>query len=75
MPTQDDFREQEQERIMSKPEPKPLPGPAPVCPICKETMVVAEYHGYYDGFSFWNCDCSDETLGEHATMEIKGGYA
>jgi len=31
----------------------------PVCPICKCEMKQQNYNGYYDLFSYWECDCSD----------------
>jgi len=29
----------------------------PICPICKGKMSPVNYKGYYDSFSFWECDC------------------
>jgi transposase-like protein len=31
----------------------------PVCPICKTGMKQQNYRGYYDSFSYWECDCPE----------------
>lgn len=34
----------------------------PVCPICKKTMWVEKFKGYYDTFKHWQCDCHSDDL-------------
>jgi hypothetical protein len=29
----------------------------PICPFCKSKMEPVNYQGYYDTFSFWECNC------------------
>lgn len=29
----------------------------PICPICLAEMKSVNYRGYYDEFSFWECQC------------------
>lgn len=29
----------------------------PVCPFCLSEMKAINYSGYYDSFSFWECNC------------------
>lgn len=43
----------------------------PVCPHCKTTMVASTYKGYYDTFSYWECNC-DTLPGAHV---VKGAFA
>jgi len=43
----------------------------PVCPTCLQAMVRTTYEGYYDGFSYWACQCGDEVTG----IKWRGGYA
>lgn len=31
----------------------------PMCPICKCVMRQRNYKGYYDSFSYWECDCQE----------------
>ena len=31
----------------------------PVCPVCKCEMKQQNYKGYYDSFSYWECDCPE----------------
>jgi hypothetical protein len=30
---------------------------SPVCPVCQCVMKQQNYKGYYDSFSYWECDC------------------
>ena len=46
----------------------------PVCPICGKEMHVTHYIGYYEDFTFWDCECREEDLPK-ATDEIMGSYA
>lgn len=32
---------------------------SPICPICKSVMKPQNYCGYYDSFSYWECDCQE----------------
>lgn len=36
----------------------------PVCPICKKKMIPVNYSGYYDSFSYWECECNNFENGE-----------
>lgn len=47
----------------------------PVCPYCGKEMVVARYRGYYESFSYWECECEDNILKEKTTNEWNGSYA
>jgi transposase-like protein len=38
----------------------------PVCPFCKAEMEPQYFHGYYESFSMWACDC-EEIPGAHET--------
>lgn len=29
----------------------------PICPYCKKEMTPYKYTGYYEDFSYWDCDC------------------
>ena len=29
----------------------------PVCPFCKTEMKAYYFHGYYESFSMWECEC------------------
>lgn len=44
----------------------------PVCPHCKTEMQPVKYVGYYDEFTYWDCDC--DVLPEVGST-WKGGYA
>lgn len=43
----------------------------PVCPYCKESMRRVKYQGYYDEFTYWECNCGDEIKPEEVH---KGAY-
>lgn len=43
----------------------------PVCPVCKITMRQRNYNGYYDAFSYWECDCEHFENGS----DWSGAYA
>ena len=30
----------------------------PVCPFCKTEMYPLDYHGYYESFPMWICECT-----------------
>ncbi len=47
----------------------------PVCPICGKEMDVVKYVGYYEKFNYWECKCSDDTLGEYSKTAWRGAYA
>ena len=32
---------------------------SPMCPICKCVMKQQNYRGYYDSFSYCECDCAE----------------
>ena len=43
----------------------------PVCPYCKAMMRPQYFHGYYESFPMWECDCheipgAEETHGSYA---------
>jgi hypothetical protein len=43
----------------------------PVCPHCNKKMSPRYFTGYYDSFSFWECNCkkipgADECSGQYA---------
>lgn len=46
-------------------------GGKPICPVCMKPMQQQNYHGYYDSFSYWGCEC--ESFPEAATWN--GQYA
>lgn len=39
----------------------------PVCPFCQSEMRPVNYTGYYDKFSFWECNCKELKGGEIAS--------
>ena len=43
----------------------------PVCPFCKVAMRPKHFHGYYESFAMWECNC-DEIPGAE---EVAGAYA
>jgi hypothetical protein len=43
----------------------------PVCPFCKTAMRPQYFHGYYDSFPMWECEC-EEIPGAEA---VRGAYA
>ena len=47
----------------------------PVCPYCKEEMVLTSYQGYYDSFCYWGCNCDDEALEKKVTEKWRGTFA
>ena len=47
---------------------------APICPLCKQKMVVVEYKGYYESFCYWACNCEDEQLKPYINREWRGSY-
>lgn len=43
----------------------------PVCPYCKAMMRPQYFHGYYESFPMWECECheipgAEETHGSYA---------
>lgn len=48
-------------------EKKEIPKPLPICPLCNSEMFVETYHGYYDSFSYWRCNCDDGLLDNYST--------
>ena len=46
----------------------------PMCPYCNEMMNPCEFIGYYDGFIFWQCGCSNFPEGTDV-HKVKGAYA
>lgn len=54
-----------------KPPDKPKKIRMPKCPYCGVEMRPIDYHGYYDQFHFWECDC-EEIPG---AVKEKGRYA
>jgi len=42
----------------------------PSCPNCDTKMKPRHYHGYYDRFAFWQCECK---VIPNATVAA-GGY-
>jgi hypothetical protein len=38
-------------------------GSVPVCPSCQCAMRKTNYEGYYESFSYWECDCDHFTDG------------
>lgn len=48
----------------------------PVCPFCKEEMVLTSYQGYYDSFCYWGCDCDAKVNLKTDSLWITGliGY-
>lgn len=45
----------------------------PVCPYCKKEMVVNKFEGYYDTFTYWDCECDD--LEKYVENTWSGAYA
>lgn len=43
----------------------------PVCPFCKSKMEPQYFHGYYESFPMWACDC-EEIPG---SKETRGSFA
>jgi len=48
-----------------------IKGNVPVCPHCMKQMNTVNYVGYYDSFSYWECNCGHFDDGRRAT----GAYA
>ena len=45
-----------------------------ICPKCNSELYPRYYQGYYDGFPYWECKCSDKD--EFFTKDTyRGGYA
>jgi len=42
----------------------------PVCPHCRTEMTPCYFNGYYDTFSYWDCEC--EKIPDQ--IETHGGY-
>lgn len=47
----------------------------PVCPYCCKEMVITVYKGYYDSFTYWECQCDESALNKKATNIWRGSYA
>jgi len=43
----------------------------PVCPSCKAKMRPSYFHGYYESFSMWKCDCKKIP----GAKSVRGSYA
>lgn len=43
----------------------------PVCPFCKTEMKAYHFHGYYESFPMWECECPEIPGAE----ETRGAYA
>lgn len=43
----------------------------PICPFCLGIMDPINYSGYYDSFSYWDCDCEKFEKG----FKSVGSYA
>jgi hypothetical protein len=49
----------------------------PTCPVCKKNMTPQNFSGYYDSFSFWECNCekfSDDILKKYSGRNSHGAY-
>jgi len=64
-----EFERMEKEIISLK---EKLSSKKPICPNCLAEMKSINYTGYYDQFSFWECECEKF---ENADYEQNGQYA
>lgn len=46
----------------------------PVCPFCKAEMKAYYFHGYYESFPMWECEC-EEIPGAKGIAGSYSGYS
>lgn len=64
-----EFERMEKEIVLLK---EKLSSNKPICPICLSEMHSVNFAGYYESFSFWECECEKF---ETAEYEQHGAYA
>ena len=58
--------EEENEALKNQASSKKL-----ICPYCKDELDPINYHGYYEKFACWICDCDEFK----EVRRVKGQYA